>query len=436
MNNYVGFDSLPERLKVGDSIRVNFTGKVERWNPYLNKASKIKIECFGASGYSRTDNNRGYGGYASGVLKNINADLYITVGEEGKSNASNKVFGGGGKYGGGGATWVSKISTPTVKDDLYIVAAGGGSESPQSSETGGHGGGLEGEWGDFYDNRNERQGSVGTQTKGGELGGNSIYYGGFLFGGDGYNSTDWSGGGSGLYGGAGYWAGGSGGSSYVDGVEDGETYPGSNEKYRNKGNGYIIITVLEILSSIELIDIKEFYETSEEIKFGVKFIDGPKLKIKFNERVIKEITNLELNREYTFFIPKDLFLINANGKIKILFCIYESDDLKAIFEESIIKKSEKMIIITNPEVMQTYNIALDINLDIKYYTDIKIEVCNNGFDEEPTWEDNTNRILKGLNVLLENREKSDINWGLAFKITVTGEFEMGELIVGGFYESL
>lgn len=92
-----------------------------------------------------------------------------------------------------------------------------------------------------------------------------------------------------------------------------------------------------------------------------------------------------------------------------------------------------MTIITTPiNIDFVENMIVHVNMKIRHYEDIKIEVCNNGFDREPTWEDNTNRILRGLNILLKNKEKIHVDWGLAFKITALGEFEMDDLITGGY----
>lgn len=50
---------------------------------------------------------------------------------------------------------------------------------------------------------------------------------------------------------------------------------------------------------------------------------------------------------------------------------------------------------------------------------IKVEVCNNGFDEAPTWEDVTDRVVKGEKFLIKNSTKTANKWGYNVRVTIS-----------------
>ncbi len=380
-------------------------------------------------------------------------------------------------YGGGGGTDV-RINGKELSDRV-IVAAGG---SIGANAVSGHGGGLTGKgWGESAGTQTRgginNSGNNGSLGKGGDArdygsgvfsaGGGGGYYGGagssagtqtrgginnsgnngsLGKGGDArdYGSGVFSaGGGGGYYGGAGSSRTGTGndnnfatggGSSYIDGVEEGKTFDGSTS-YGNRDNGYVKITILDTIPYVlNILDKQDVYVVGDAIKFKILVSVPHRLEIKIGNIKIKEFLNPNLNEELTFYIDNKNFLAIPNGTFYLSFIFFNAQNIEVYEQVEIYKKqSNKMTIITTPiNVDFVENMIVHVNMKIRHYEDIKIEVCNNGFDREPTWEDNTNRILRGLNILLKNKEKIHVDWGLAFKITALGEFEMDDLITGGY----
>ena len=217
-----------------------------------------KIECWGASGGDSPVGGPvvpGKGGYSKGKISlPINKKLYLYVGGKGTNNYTEQPnIGGwnGGGYGnpfddgaaagGGGATDV-RIIKHTESDgwnginslrSRIIVAAGGGGCNLSSDKNqiinGGYGGGLVGEDSPFNeqypDNADKATGA--TQVHGGNCPSRFISDSSILSGTFGYANMPgrsglfWGGGGGGgWYGGAiGFGNGGSGGSSFVSGME-------------------------------------------------------------------------------------------------------------------------------------------------------------------------------------------------------------------------
>lgn len=67
----------------------------------------------------------------------------------------------------------------------------------------------------------------------------------------------------------------------------------------------------------------------------------------------------------------------------------------------------------------------------------QVEVCNNGYDDSPAWEDVTEDIQNGKAFSLSNNTKTATDWGFNFRIRVARNQAEGEIYisyVGGNYE--
>jgi hypothetical protein len=61
----------------------------------------------------------------------------------------------------------------------------------------------------------------------------------------------------------------------------------------------------------------------------------------------------------------------------------------------------------------------------------KVEVCNNGFDASPTWEDCTSAVLGGRKFFLSNTTKTAAQWGFNVRVTVSRNGAIGDCYVSG-----
>lgn len=67
----------------------------------------------------------------------------------------------------------------------------------------------------------------------------------------------------------------------------------------------------------------------------------------------------------------------------------------------------------------------------------KVEVCNNGFDSTPVWEDATDAVRSGLVHVFSNKVKTSSQWGVLIKVTVNRNGATGACYVsaiGGNFE--
>ena len=257
-----------------------YTGRVESFTAPVS--GQYKLECWGASGNPDhiwgENSHEGKGGYSVGYYRGC-AKMYICVGDSRHfyNNNPTGVYSVQYAISGGGATHIS-INTggelksfETHKSDVLIVAGGGGGCEATIGQ-GGHGGGLQGRSGSTTSTTQTgatitTYGTGATQLSGGQtVAGtlsssniNASFDGMFGLGGCGsaWDTNDWGAqGGSGWYGGGGsIWAGcAGGGSSYIGGVDNGQTISGNATMPSPEGgmeightdDGVCIITQIDI----------------------------------------------------------------------------------------------------------------------------------------------------------------------------------------------
>lgn len=67
----------------------------------------------------------------------------------------------------------------------------------------------------------------------------------------------------------------------------------------------------------------------------------------------------------------------------------------------------------------------------------KVEVCNNGYDSSPTWEDATSTVKGGLVHTFSNNKKTATNWGVVIRVTLNRNGGSGDCYIksiGGNFE--
>ncbi|CAK7083764.1 hypothetical protein [Tissierella sp.] len=62
----------------------------------------------------------------------------------------------------------------------------------------------------------------------------------------------------------------------------------------------------------------------------------------------------------------------------------------------------------------------------------KVEVCNNGYDEEPTWEDITSQVSTGKHYMFINDVKTADKWGIDIRFTIEKGTATEECVIYGF----
>jgi hypothetical protein len=60
-----------------------------------------------------------------------------------------------------------------------------------------------------------------------------------------------------------------------------------------------------------------------------------------------------------------------------------------------------------------------------------VEVCNNGFDASPTWQDVTAAVSTGNRFFFSNTDKTAPDWGFNFRIRVQRNDATGDCFIQG-----
>ena len=87
-------------------------------------------------------------------------------------------------------------------------------------------------------------------------------------------------------------------------------------------------------------------------------------------------------------------------------------------------------------VMPT-RIMLVVTRNIPTTATFKVEVCNNGYDTTPTWENCTDAVISGLIHVFTNKTKTASNWGVKVRVTVERNGATGACYIsaiGGNFE--
>ncbi|NKQ19927.1 Ig-like domain-containing protein [Brevibacillus laterosporus] len=77
-------------------------------------------------------------------------------------------------------------------------------------------------------------------------------------------------------------------------------------------------------------------------------------------------------------------------------------------------------------------ILVTVDATVPAGADYKVEVCNNAFDESPTWEDATNHVKFNRGFIFTNKEKTAEKWGVSLRFSFTKGTAAEPVIVRGF----
>ncbi|QOS97885.1 DNRLRE domain-containing protein [Brevibacterium sp. JNUCC-42] len=149
---------------------------------------------------------------------------------------------------------------------------------------------------------------------------------------------------------------------------------------------------------------------------------------KINGTLIRSFPG-EAGREETVTLPPDVWL-SLQPDIEHILTIEATDSQGMAYTRSYtFKRFENKIVIDGLAVPFTTDIAAKrvlITPDwvVPLGTIIKVETCNNAFDESPTWEDCTLVVKLGRGYLFTNDKKTAAEWGIDIRFRI----EKGEAV--------
>lgn len=176
--------------------------------------------------------------------------------------------------------------------------------------------------------------------------------------------------------------------------------------------------------------------TKPSITYSVKDNEGDAITVteKLNGEVIKQFTATS-NKNYTITITDKFWL--TCGKNANTIEISASDvNGGTSYKYITFTRQVNKVQITTKKAIETDAAATKIMVSPdwdKTGCTGKVEVCNNGFDASPTWEDMTTMSVLNRPYTFTNSTKTAAKWGIKIRLTLTkNEGYEGEVAIYGF----
>ena len=146
-----------------------------------------------------------------------------------------------------------------------------------------------------------------------------------------------------------------------------------------------------------------------------------------------------LGEEITYGVTENTWLALPNGSHTLT--LRATDGIDTSVRTYTFTKLVETLKIQNatPWVSATMpsRIMLVVTRNIPSTATFKVEVCNNGYDASPAWEDCTDAVKSGLVHVFENTKKTASNWGVLVRVKVARNGATGACYIsaiGGNFE--
>lgn len=175
-------------------------------------------------------------------------------------------------------------------------------------------------------------------------------------------------------------------------------------------------------------------------KYVVDDVDGNRVTVgEMIDLIPIRTYNATLGEENTFDVTNEQWLRLSNGSHEMLILAQDDTGDSVSRRYNFTKNVTSFSVKTSPIVAATKptRISLTIGRSIPTGATFKVEVCNNGFDTNPTWEDCTSAVISNLVHSFSNDNKTASSWGVVIRITVARNGDSGSCYVdtiGGNFE--
>ena len=212
------------------------------------------------------------------------------------------------------------------------------------------------------------------------------------------------------------------------------------EAKNNDASAYRRYTFTKVNSGpiITLTGAEELGELTSKptIKYSVSDNEGDEVTVKeyLNGTLMKTFT-ATLGAENTITFTDD-FWITCNSSLNTIAIAATDSNGTTTYKYVTFSRKVNKIQFTTKNAIQTSAAASKIMVTPQWnITNAtgKVEVCNNGFDSSPTWEDMTAKAVAGEPYTFTNSTKTAANWGIKIRITITkNEGATNEVAIYGF----
>lgn len=188
-------------------------------------------------------------------------------------------------------------------------------------------------------------------------------------------------------------------------VPDTLTLPGAGAKISDEDRNLGTFTTTAPSASYTITDPGNFAQTVTE---------------KLNGTVLRTY-NAVLGREETATIPADKWLETLNGDYTLTITATDVDGMEVV-RTFTFKKAMNTLEFSTKEAIQADEMPIKAILNVQgampQGSIFKAEICNNGNDAAPAWEDVTESVKSGEKFFFKNKIKTAEKWGVKVRISL------------------
>ena len=138
------------------------------------------------------------------------------------------------------------------------------------------------------------------------------------------------------------------------------------------------------------------------------------------------------DEEQTFALTNELWATVPNGDNFIQITATKGEQTVTQTKHFIKNSTLQLKYTASPSTI-TRPTAINVELDYTkpFGADLEVLVCNNGNDEQPTWEDMTTAVKMGANHIFKNTTKTVVHWKTMLQISITRNLSIGDIKLRG-----
>lgn len=166
-------------------------------------------------------------------------------------------------------------------------------------------------------------------------------------------------------------------------------------------------------------------------KYNILNATGVTVVEKLNQTQVRSYTATS-DEEQTFALTNELWATVSNGD-NFIQIIATKDDKTVTQTKHFIKNSTLQLKYTASPSTTTQPTAINVELDYAkpFGADLEVLVCNNGDDEQPTWENMTTAVKMGANHVFKNATKTAEQWKIMLQVSITRNSSIGDIRLRG-----
>ena len=166
-------------------------------------------------------------------------------------------------------------------------------------------------------------------------------------------------------------------------------------------------------------------------KYNILNATGVTVVETLNQTQVRSYTTTG-DEEQTFALTNELWATVPNGDNFIQITATKGEQTVTQTKHFIKNSTLQLKYTASPSTI-TRPTAINVELDYTkpFGADLEVLVCNNGNDEQPTWEDMTTAVKMGANHIFKNTTKTVVHWKTMLQISITRNLSIGDIKLRG-----